>query len=241
MAEACVVIPVLLMLFLGLWQQSLAQMAQTRVELAARHMAWARAALGKDETAAKDCAAMFFPRGTMLETEQEDTPFYTGYGNNLTGLCSGLFAIKGGRMGQYKATVAATVPALPVAAPKPAGEYGAESGTWDFLSAVKTQAATVVWDNSEEQAEDYIIPLLGFTISRPELLVELGARIAISEAYRLLKKALAKALGSMGDGFSPPEYNLPADFLTKRIGMSITLFDDLYKLGQKFLFQKLGW
>jgi len=49
MLEACILIPVLLSLFLGLWHHALLSQAQTRSILAARHVAWARATLNKSD------------------------------------------------------------------------------------------------------------------------------------------------------------------------------------------------
>jgi hypothetical protein len=237
MAEACIVIPVLLMLFLGLWQHSLAQMAQTRVELAARHVAWARAVLGKGESDAKGYAAKFFPAGTSLDVTQDGSASYTDYGNGLTDLCTSLFPIKGGGKGQYKATVAATVPVLPVAAPKSPGKRGAEGGAWDFLSSVKTHAATVVWNNSEEQPTNYTFPLLLFIVSRPELLVELVGHIILSEIFAYLMSSIAEVIGESG-WFADIMEKLHLDFLDDvfkdMVEAFLWLVNDLVEIIKKY-------
>lgn len=233
MAEACIVIPVLLMLFLGLWQHSLVQLAQTRTALAARHVAWARAVLDKKESDAKGYAAKFFPSGTTLDVTQDGSASFTKYSNNLTDICTSLFPIKGGGKGQYKATVAATVPALPVAAPKSPGKRGAEGGAWDFLASVKTQGSTVVWNNSEEQPTNYTFPLLVFMIARPELLIELGVTIAISEAFAQLMSQLAKVISQSG-WFSTIMQKLHLDWLSDvfkdMVEACLWLVNDIYEL-----------
>lgn len=237
MAEACIVIPVLLMLFLGLWQHSLAQMAQTRAELAARHVAWARAVLGKSEKDAKDYAAKFFPSGTSLDIEQDGSASYTDYGNNLTGICTSLFPIKGGGKGQYKATVAATVPALPFAAPKSPGKQGEKGGAWDYLAAVKTHGATVVWNNAEEQPTNYTFPLLLFIVARPELLIELVGHIAISEIFAYLMSSLSEAIGQSG-WFADIMEKLHLDFLgdvfNQMVETFLWLVNDLVEIIKKY-------
>lgn len=238
MAEACVVIPVLLMLFLGLWQHSLAQLAQTRTALAARHVAWARAVLGKGESDAKGYAAKFFPAGTTLDVTQEDSASFTDYSNNLTGICTSLFPIKGGGKGQYKATVAATVPALPVAAPKSPGKRGAEGGAWDFLASVKTQESTVVWNNSQEQPANYTFPLLIFIIARPELLVELGISIAISEIFAYMMKSLSELIGQSGwfaDIMEKLHLDWLSDVFKDMVEAFLWLVNDIYELLVQYL------
>lgn len=238
MAEACVVIPVLLMLFLGLWQHSLAQMAQTRAELAARHVAWARAVLGKGEKDAKGYAEKFFPAGTTLDVAQDGSASYTDYSNNLTGICASLFPIKGGGKGQYKATVAATVPALPVAAPKSPGKRGAEGGAWDYLASVKTHAATVVWNNGEEQPANYTFPLLLFIVARPELIVELLGHIALSEIFAKLMSSLAEVVGQSG-WFANIMQKLHLDWLSdvfkEMVETFLWLVNDLYEIIKNYV------
>ena len=237
MAEACVVIPVLLMLFLGLWQHSLAQMAQTRAELAARHVAWARAVLGKGEKDAKGYAAKFFPSGTTLDVEQDGSASYTDYGNNLTGICTSLFPIKGGGKGQYKATVAATVPALPVAAPKSPGKQGETGGAWDYLASVKTHGATVVWNNSEEQPANYTFPLLLFIFARPELLVELVGHIALSEIFAYLMSSLSEAIGQSGwfaDIMEKLHLDFMGDLFNQMVETFLWLVNDLIEIIKKY-------
>jgi Flp pilus assembly protein TadG len=237
MAEACVVIPVLLMLFLGLWQHSLAQMAQTRAELAARHVAWARAVLGKGEKDAKDYAAKFFPSGTTLDITQDGSASYSDYGNNLTGICTSLFPIKGGGKGQYKATVAATVPALPVAAPKSPGKQGEQGGAWDYLASVKTHGATVVWNNSEEQPANYTFPLLLFIFARPELLVELVGHIALSEIFAYLMSSLSEAIGQSGwfaDIMEKLHLDFMGDLFNQMVETFLWLVNDLIEIIKKY-------
>jgi hypothetical protein len=237
MAEACVVIPVLLMLFLGLWQHSLLQMAQTRAELAARHVAWARAVLGKDEKDAKGYAAKFFPSGTTLDVEQDGSASYTDYGNNLTGICTSLFPIKGGGKGQYKATVTATVPALPVATPKSPGKQGETGGAWDYLASVKTHGATVVWNNSEEQPTNYTFPLLLFIFARPELLVELIGHIAISEAFAYMMSSIAEAIGQSGwfaDIMEKLHLDFMGDLFKEMVETFLWLVNDLVEIIKKY-------
>ena len=233
MAEACIVIPVLLMLFLGLWQHSLAEMAQTRVELAARHVAWARGALGKEESEAKAYAAPFFPEGTDLDIVQEDKTSYTKYRNELTRICASCFPVKGGKPGQCTASVTATMRALPVAAPKSPGERGEKGGAWDYLASVKTHEATVVWNNSEEQAEDYMLPLLSFTVARPELLIELGVHIAVGEIFNLLMKALAGTIadsGTFASIMTKLHLNFQGAFFKEIAEMLLGLGTDLYEI-----------
>lgn len=233
LAEACIVIPVLLMLFLGLWHHSLAQLTQTRTHLAARHVAWARASLNKSSSDAKKYANAFFPTGTKLDVKVEEATSYTDYANNLVSLCTALTMPKNNRPGQVKAKVAATVPALPFAPPKSPGQYGAKTYDSAFLGAVKTREVQVVWNAAEEQPANYTLPLLGFMVSRPELLLEWGISIAIGESYAKLLKVIGDLVGESG-WFGEIMEKLHLDFMGDLFGAMVETFlwlvNDIYEL-----------
>lgn len=214
MIEACVVIPVLLALFLGLWHHALLSQAQTRSILAARHVAWARATLNKSDSELKKYAAPFFPAGTKLHIKAErKTSTYADYRNNLISYCATFTAIRNDN--QHKITLSADIPALPFAPPVSPGRP--ETGFMDFLSTATTHPVVVVRNCCDETPRMIILSLLAFTVLRVDLLVEAAIKIAISEVFELVLKSLSDAgagssffgkfmdsigLGSLGDVFS---------------------------------------
>ena len=118
MLEACILIPVLLALFLGLWHHAILSQAQTRSLLAARHVAWARATLAASDSELKKYAAPFFPSNTTLHISATNrTSTYAEFRNMLITYCA-VFTIVD-HDNQYWVSLSADVPALPFAPRRP--------------------------------------------------------------------------------------------------------------------------
>ncbi len=195
MVEACILIPVLLALFLGLWHHAILSQAQTRSILAARHVAWARATLDAGDSDLKKYAAPFFPANATLHIEAErQTSTYAEYYNMLTFYCSVFTIVDNDN--QHKITFSADVPALPFAPPRSPGQPS--SGFMDFLSKATTEPVVVVRNYCGEKPRMEILSLLCFTCLRPDLLVEAAIKITIGEAYAQFMKYLGEAIGESG-------------------------------------------
>ena len=195
MLEACILIPVLLSLFLGLWHHAMLSQAQTRSLLAARHVAWARATKNVSDSSLKKYAAPFFPAGASLDVKAERrASTYSEYSNNLTSYCAIFTAIPNDN--QHKITLSASVPALPFAPPKSPGR--AESGFLDFLAKAQTRPVVVVRNYCGEQPQMAVLTLLAFIVLRPDLLIEAGVQIAISEIFNKLMESLGEIIGKSG-------------------------------------------
>ena len=193
--EACILIPVLLALFLGLWHYAILSQAQTRSLLAARHVAWARATLDTGDNDLKKYAAPFFPSNTTFHIEAErQTSTYAEYYNLLTLYCSVFTIVDNDN--QHRITFSADVPALPFAPPQAPGQH--DSGILDFLAKATTAPVVVVRNYCGEQPQMVILTLLAFTVLRPDLLVEAGIEIAISECFVKLMSSLGKIIGESG-------------------------------------------
>lgn len=193
MLEACVLLPVLLALFLGLWHHALLSQAQTRSILAARHVAWARATLNKSDSELKKYAAPFFPAGTTLHIKAErQTSTYADYHNNLVSYCATFTAIDNDN--QHKITLSADVPALPFAPPVSPGRP--ETGFMDFLSKATTHPVVVVRNYCGEQPRMTTLSLIAFIVLRPDLLVEAGLKITIDVAFGKLMESLGGSIGN---------------------------------------------
>lgn len=192
MIEACILIPVLLSLFLGLWHYALLSQAQTRSLLAARHVAWARATLNKSDADLKKYAAPFFPSGATLHiTADRQASTYAEYHNNLVSYCAIFTAIPNDN--QHKITLSADVPALPFAPPPSPGRT--ESGYLDFLAKATTRPVVVVRNYCGETPTMTTLSLIAFTVLRPDLLVEAGIKIAISEVFNKFMEKMGEIIG----------------------------------------------
>jgi hypothetical protein len=192
MIEACILIPVLLSLFLGLWHYALLSQAQTRSILAARHVAWARATLDVDDSKLKTYAAPFFPVGTALDVQAErQTSTYADYYNMLTSYCAAFTIVDNDN--QHKITLSASVPALPFAPPQAPGRN--QAGYLDFLAKAQTHPVVVVRNYCGETPRSEILSLFCFMCFRPDLLVEAGIKIAISEAFTKFMSFLGETIG----------------------------------------------
>ena len=195
MLEACILIPVLLSLFLALWHHALLSQAQTRSILAARHVAWARATLNTSDSDLKKYATPFFPTNATLTIKAErQASTYAEYHNNLVSYCAIFTAIPNDN--QHKITLSAKIPALPFAPPQSPGQH--ESGFMDFLASAETHPVVVVRNYCGEQPQMVVLTLLAFTVLRPDLLVEAGIEIAISECFVKLMSSLGKIIGESG-------------------------------------------
>jgi len=192
MLEACILIPVLLSLFLGLWHHSILSQAQTRSILAARHVAWARATLNTADSDLKKYATPFFPTDATLTIKAErKTSTYSEYHNNLVSYCAIFTAIPNDN--QHKITLSAKIHALPFAPPPSPGP--ADSHMLDFLATAQTHPVVVVRNYCGEQPQMVILSLIAFTVLRPDLLVESGIEISISECFVDLMNALGEIIG----------------------------------------------
>ena len=193
--EACILIPVLLALFLGLWHYAILSQAQTRSLLAARHVAWARATLDTGDNDLKKYAAPFFPSNTTFHIEAErQTSTYAEYYNLLTLYCS-IFTIVDND-NQHRITFSADVPALPFAPPQAPGQY--DRGILDFLAKATTAPVVVVRNYCGEKPRMEILSLLCFMCLRPDLLAEAAIKITIGEAFAQFMKFLGEAIGESG-------------------------------------------
>ena len=192
MLEACILIPVLLSLFLGLWHHALLSQAQTRSILAARHVAWARATLDKSDSELNKYAAPFFPSGATIRIEAErQTSTYAEYHNNLVSYCAIFTALDNDN--QHKITLSADVPALPFAPPPSPGRT--ETGFMDFLAKASTHPVVVVRNYCGETPKMTTLSLVAFIVLRPDLLVEAGIKIAISEAFNAFMEKMGEIIG----------------------------------------------
>ena len=195
MLEACILIPVLLSLFLALWHHALLSQAQTRSILAARHVAWARATLNTSDSDLKKYATPFFPTNATLTIKAErQASTYAEYHNNLISYCAIFTAITNDN--QHKITLSASIPALPFAPPQSPGQH--QSGFLDFLAKANTHPVVVVRNYCGEKPQMEILSLLGFMCCRPDLLVEAGIKIAISELFTKYMKYLGETIGESG-------------------------------------------
>ena len=195
MVEACILIPVLLSLFLGLWHHALLSQAQTRSILAARHVAWARATLNVSDADLKKYATPFFPTNATLSIQAErQTSTYAEYHNNLVSYCAIFTAVENDN--QHKITLSASIPALPFAPPQSPGQH--QSGFLDFLAKANTHPVVVVRNYCGEKPQMAVLSLLAFTVLRPDLLVEAGIKIAISELFTKFMKYLGETIGESG-------------------------------------------
>ena len=195
MVEACILIPVLLSLFLGLWHHAILTQAQTRSLLAARHVAWARATLNTSDSDLKKYAAPFFPSGSTLHIAAERRQgTYAEYYNMLTAYCAAFTIVPNDN--QHQITFSVDVPALPFAPPQSPGQH--QTGFADFLAKAQTHPVVVVRNYCGEKPQMEILSLLGFMCCRPDLLVEAGIKIAISEAFTAFMKYLGESIGESG-------------------------------------------
>ena len=195
MLEACIVIPALLALFLGLWHHALLSQAQTRSLLAARHVAWARATLDVDDGELRKYAVPFFPTNATLHVEAERRQgTYSEYYNMLTLYCASFTIVDNDN--QHKITLSADVPALPFAPPQAPGQR--DSHVLDFLAQATTDPVVVVRNYCGEKPKLEILSLLCFMCLRPDLVVEAGLKITIGEAYAKFMKYLGEAIGESG-------------------------------------------
>ena len=196
MLEACILIPVLLSLFLGLWHHALLTQAQTRSVLAARHVAWARATLNTSDADLKKYAAPFFPSNTTfsIPAPERQQSTYAEYHNLLTDCCAALTIVSNAN--QHKITFSVSVPALPFAPPQAPGQH--QSGFMDFLAKAQTQPVVIVRNYCGEEPMSEILSLIAFIVCRPDLLVEAGIKIAISEIFYNLMEKLGEAFGESG-------------------------------------------
>ena len=192
MVEACILIPVLLSLFLGLWHHAILNQAQTRSLLAARHVAWARATLDKSDSDLPKYASPFFPAGTTLHIEAERRQgTYAEYYNMLTAYCAAFTIVPNDN--QHQITFSVDVPALPFAPPQSPGQH--QCGFLDFLAKATTRPVVVVRNYCGEKPQMEILSLLGFMCCRPDLLVEAGIKIAITEVFTKFMKYLGESIG----------------------------------------------
>jgi Flp pilus assembly protein TadG len=230
MLEACVLIPVLLSLFLGLWHYALLSQAQTRSLLAARHAAWARATLNKSDSDLQQYAAPFFPTGTTLHIQAErQASTYAEYHNNLVSYCAIFTAIDNDN--QHRITLSADVPALPFAPPQSPGRT--ESGTMDFLAKATTHPVVVVRNYCGEQPTMTTLSLIAFTVLRPDLLVEAGIKIAISEAFNKLMDKLSEIIsgsGWFGKFMEKIGLSFLSDIFKDIVGAALWLINDLIEI-----------
>ena len=193
--EACILIPVLLALFLGLWHYAILSQAQTRSLLAARHVAWARATLDTGDNDLKKYAAPFFPSNTTFHIEAErQTSTYAEYYNLLTLYCSVFTIVDNDN--QHRITFSADVPALPFAPPQAPGQH--DSGILDFLAKATTAPVVVVRNYCGEKPRMEILSLLCFMCLRPDLLAEAAIKITIGEAFAQFMKFLGETIGESG-------------------------------------------
>ena len=192
MLEACILIPVLLALFLGLWHHAILSQAQTRSLLAARHVAWARATLAASDSELKKYAAPFFPSNTTLHISATNrTSTYAEFRNMLITYCA-VFTIVD-HDNQYWVSLSADVPALPFAPPQAPGQH--DTHILDFLGKATTEPVVVVRNYCGEKPKMEILSLLAFMCLRPDLLVEAGLKITIGEAFAKLYEVLGEVIG----------------------------------------------
>ena len=234
MLEACILIPVLLSLFLGLWHHALLSQAQTRSILAARHVAWARATLNTKDSDLKKYATPFFPSNATLSIQAErQTSTYAEYHNNLVSYCAIFTAVENDN--QHKITLSASVPALPFAPPQSPGHT--ESGFMDFLSTAQTHPVVVVRNYCGEQPQMVILTLIAFTVLRPDLLVEAGIKIAISECFVKLMSALGEMIGEsswFGKFMEKLGLGFLEDIFGKIAEAAVWLINDLIEIITKY-------
>lgn len=234
MLEACILIPVLLSLFLGLWHHALLGHAQTRSLLAARHAAWARATLDASDADLKKYAALFFPSNTVLHiTAERQASTYSEYRNNLTSICAVFTAIPNDN--QHKITLSADVPALPFAPPPSPGRR--ESGAMDFLAKAATRPVTVVRNYCGEKPQMEILSLIAFMIGRPDLLVEAGIEITISEAFNALMDKMSEIIGGSGwfkQFMDKINLGFLSDIFKEIVNAALWLINDLIELIESY-------
>lgn len=230
MIEACILIPVLLSLFLGLWHYALLSQAQTRSLLAARHVAWARATLNKSDANLKQVAAPFFPSGTTLHiTTERQTSTYAEYHNNLISYCAIFTAIPNDN--QHTITLSADVPALPFAPPQLPGRT--DPGYLGFLAKATTHPVVVVRNYCGETPTMTTLSLIALTVLRPDLLVEAGIKIAIGEAFEMFMDKLGDIIGGsswFGQFMETIGLGFLGDIFKDIAGAALWLINDLIEI-----------
>lgn len=165
MLETALLVPVLLALFLGLWQHVLLESAQTRAFLAARHVAWASSYLHESDKDAQKRAKAFFPEGADV-TVSVNGISTKNEAANLAAQVALVFADPETGKDWSEAKVKATVPALPYAAPdSPGGQYAVEG----FLGAVSTHEETCYAVNRCPGTRAYFVKAIGLPIFRLDL------------------------------------------------------------------------
>ena len=190
MLETAIVVPALLALFLGLWQHVLLELAQTRAILAARHVAWASSYLHESDADAQKRAKAFFPDGAAVSATCKGISTKNEAANAAAQVAL-VFADPETGKDWSEATVQATVPALPFAAPLPPGGGPNRGAVPDFLASVKTHAETCYAVNRCPGTVAYFIKAVVLPICR----LDLVAAKMIPRLFRILiVKGLKSAL-----------------------------------------------
>lgn len=196
MLETALLVPALLALFLGLWQHVLLELAQTRSILAARHAAWASAYLHENASSATKRARAFFPEGAVLALSAEGQDSENKASNFSAQLAAAMTPPDQGKAWS-KATVQATVPRLPFAAPEsPGGQYAVEG----FLDAVTTHEETCYSVNRSPDTSLYVLRALALPLTRLDILaVKAFTHFLRDKLMDVIKEAL---IGEGGDATS---------------------------------------
>ena len=193
MLETAIVVPALLALFLGLWQHVLLELAQTRAFLAARHVAWASSYLHESDANAQKRAKAFFPDGADVSATCKGITTKNEAANAAAQVALVMADPEKGK-DWSEATVQATVPALPYAAPLPPGGGKDRWAVPDFLAAVKTHAETCYAVNRCPGTVAYFPKAIVLPICRLDL-------VAAKMIPRLFRMFIIKGLkaGMFGD------------------------------------------
>jgi hypothetical protein len=188
MLETAIVVPALLALFLGLWQHVLLELAQTRAFLAARHVAWASSYLHESDANAQKRAKAFFPDGAEISATCKGITT-KNEAANLAAQVALVFADPEKGKDWSEATVQATVPVLPYAAPLPPGGGQDRWAVPDFLGSVKTHAETCYALNRCAGTRAYFIKSVVLPVFRLDL-------VAAKMIPRLFRIYIVKGLKS---------------------------------------------
>ena len=107
----------------------------------------------------------------------------------------------------------------------------------DFLAKATTRSVTVVRNYCGEKPQMEILSLIAFMIGRPDLLVEAGIEIAISEAFTKFMDKMSEIIGGSG-WFKKFMDKIGLDFLSdifkEIVNAALWLINDLIELIESY-------